>query len=243
MDSATKQSLQALDYYHTLTPLEGKHILIIGSAPSQTLKSLSYQKLDVITYSASLAHSWNNLELPHCTLNPQKLADEYDLIIHVSTKFQTQNQAQIGRFSQHLSEQGLWISISHNKLGAKSTQAMVQELFGKVSSLSKSKCRVISAFNSERFDTTKATLWAQYEQLTAIDGTPFYTYPGIFSADKIDRGSEFLAQFLKQESWYGIGADFGAGYGYLSHQLLSQRNKIQEIHLYDLDSRASVHRI
>ncbi len=46
----------------------------------------------------------------------------------------------------------------------------------------------------------------------------FQTAPGMFSAEKIDSGSSLLAEFI-DESINGAVADFGAGWGYLSHAI------------------------
>ncbi len=48
----------------------------------------------------------------------------------------------------------------------------------------------------------------------------FYTAAGVFSADKIDRGSAMLASNLPSLS--GRVVDLGAGWGYLSHHILLQ---------------------
>ncbi|MFQ6547590.1 class I SAM-dependent methyltransferase [Aestuariibius sp. 2305UL40-4] len=48
----------------------------------------------------------------------------------------------------------------------------------------------------------------------------FYTSAGVFSADKIDRGSAMLASALP--SLAGRVVDLGAGWGYLSHHILLQ---------------------
>lgn len=46
----------------------------------------------------------------------------------------------------------------------------------------------------------------------------FVTAPGMFSPEKIDKGSSLLAKFIDQ-SIVGAAADFGAGWGYLSHKI------------------------
>jgi 16S rRNA (guanine1207-N2)-methyltransferase len=70
----------------------------------------------------------------------------------------------------------------------------------------------------------------------AANADGFVTAPGIFSADGIDRGSALLADALP-EAMSGAAADFGAGWGYLSHRLL-ERGGITECHLVEADRRA-----
>ena len=69
---------------------------------------------------------------------------------------------------------------------------------------------------------------------TSVDG--YQTAPGVFSADGVDRGSAVLAQALP-ENLKGRVADFGAGWGYLSAQILD-RAAITELHLVEADHTA-----
>lgn len=59
----------------------------------------------------------------------------------------------------------------------------------------------------------------------------FQTRPGVFSADKVDVGSALLAQALP--SLTGKVADLGAGWGYLSAQLLAQSPDVTALHLVE----------
>ena len=66
----------------------------------------------------------------------------------------------------------------------------------------------------------------------------FYTQPGVFSENQIDKGSALLIETLKTLPLSGIGADFGAGWGYLSHSLLEHHSQIEALHLFEYDNRA-----
>ena len=65
-----------------------------------------------------------------------------------------------------------------------------------------------------------------------LDGD-FYSMPGIFGWNKIDKGSEILVQHFPN-LLSGIGADFGCGYGYLSRYVQGA----DQLHGIDADSRA-----
>lgn len=67
-------------------------------------------------------------------------------------------------------------------------------------------------------------------------GEGFVTRLGVFSADKIDRGSMALAQALPGKL-KGRVADLGAGWGYLSRAIL-ENPKITECHLYEAEAAA-----
>ena len=64
----------------------------------------------------------------------------------------------------------------------------------------------------------------------------FATMAGVFSADKIDRGSKLLAEHLTDAK--GIVADLGAGWGYLSHTLLKQSPEIARLDLFEAEATA-----
>ncbi|MBY6137620.1 methyltransferase [Nocardioides marinus] len=67
-----------------------------------------------------------------------------------------------------------------------------------------------------------------------VDG--FVTAPGVFSADGIDPASALLAAALPQKLGRCV-ADLGAGWGYLSAQVL-KREGVEELHLAEADYHA-----
>lgn len=60
-----------------------------------------------------------------------------------------------------------------------------------------------------------------------------WSCPGLFSWDRVDRGSQLLAEVLGKEDLTGPVADLGAGWGYLSSSL---RAGVQS-HLFEADRR------
>lgn len=63
----------------------------------------------------------------------------------------------------------------------------------------------------------------------------FTTVPGVFSADGVDKGSALLAQNLP--AFKGPVADLGAGWGYLSRQILTSET-VKELDLVEADHHA-----
>ena len=72
-------------------------------------------------------------------------------------------------------------------------------------------------------------------QHTSPEG--YNTRPGMFSADHIDPGSALLVSHFDKRI-AGNVADIGAGWGYLSHQLLLHAGKIAHLDLYESDWHA-----
>lgn len=109
----------------------------------------------------------------------------------------------------------------------------------------------IKAFGCQTADTAKGhhriCVGTRPAALTGVDdaladGGPrfvealgLWSQPGIFSWDRIDPGSEMLAQHLPAMS--GRGADFGCGLGYLAHAVLASSG-VQALSLIDIDRRA-----
>lgn len=65
-----------------------------------------------------------------------------------------------------------------------------------------------------------------------VDGR-FATAPGMFSHDRIDAGSRLLVENLPKLK--GHVADFGAGWGYLSAELLRRGDELAALDLYEAD--------
>jgi len=68
------------------------------------------------------------------------------------------------------------------------------------------------------------------EQARKVDG--FVTAPGVFSADGIDPASKMLIEHLPTEL-AGTIADLGAGWGYLSSEILRRSPNVKAIHLIE----------
>ena len=64
----------------------------------------------------------------------------------------------------------------------------------------------------------------------------FETRAGVFSSDGVDPASKLLAQLLPRDLT-GVGADLGAGWGYLSVKAL-ETNSISELHFIEADFTA-----
>ena len=70
-----------------------------------------------------------------------------------------------------------------------------------------------------------------------IVGGRFLSRPGVFAWDRIDPASALLAEHLPADL-AGRAADLGAGYGYLSRELLERCPKITALDLYEAEQRA-----
>ncbi|WP_018969035.1 class I SAM-dependent methyltransferase [Rubritalea marina] len=235
MSQASTQSSQALKHYFQQDeiPSDLGRLLIIQGVPGAWLEHLQYQSLEVITHLANDKQDW--AEAGQQAL--QACDQEFDTIIHFASKFATENLTKLGKYCQQRAPQGRWISVVPNRMGASRLKRDISKLFEAVDTCSKAKCRIFDS--SSPHDRSLARKWHSLSKPKPMKGTELVTTPGIFSAEKVDTGSKILAEFLQKESFYGSGADLGAGYGFLSKTVLEiPRQRIRELVLFELDQRA-----
>lgn len=73
--------------------------------------------------------------------------------------------------------------------------------------------------------------WPELDPIMGEDG--WWRAPGVFSADGVDKASAFLVEHLP-ETLAGTVVDLGAGWGYLSHEIL-KRAGVEEVYLVEDD--------
>ena len=142
------------------------------------------------------------------------------------------------------SEGGTVLACAANDAGAKSAEADLRKLAGGLDgSLSKHHCRVFWARKDDaRVDAALLADWRQRDAPRRIAAPQlpqggFHSRPGVFAWDRIDPASALLAAHLPTDL-RGHGADLGAGWGYLSLQLLARNPQVQALDLYEADARA-----
>jgi 16S rRNA (guanine1207-N2)-methyltransferase len=126
-----------------------------------------------------------------------------------------------------------------NDMGGKSLEKTLLQIFPDATSESKNKARYITLTKTDYLtELTQEILneWRTYNKLHYVDSIGFYSMPGIFGWNKIDKGSEILTKTLPDLS--GIIADFGCGYGYLTDFLLKQNSKVKTLYAFDIDPKA-----
>jgi 16S rRNA (guanine1207-N2)-methyltransferase len=129
-----------------------------------------------------------------------------------------------------------------NDEGAKSREADLKQLAGGVATLSKHHCRVCWTLPDATADAALLAQWRQadaprWQASDAVPGGRFRTRPGVFAWDRVDAASAMLAAVLPPDL-RGHIADFGAGWGYLSMQVLARCKQVASLDLYEADERA-----
>lgn len=137
---------------------------------------------------------------------------------------------------------GRIVAAMPNAEGAKSGEADLARLVGPVQVLSKHKCRVFwSGPLDAPADAALASEWRALADTRALPfevaGHPVRSRPGVFAWDRVDRASALLAAHLPDD-FAGEGADLGAGWGYLSMEVLARCPAVRALDLFEADADA-----
>jgi len=133
---------------------------------------------------------------------------------------------------------GRVLACMRNDEGARTGEDDLARIAGAVSSLSKRKCRVFwTAPLQGPADAALAQAWRELDAPRPILDGRYMSRPGVFAWDRIDPASALLAAHLPA-SLAGRAADLGAGYGYLTIELLARCPQVSAVDLYEAQSRA-----
>jgi 16S rRNA (guanine1207-N2)-methyltransferase len=76
--------------------------------------------------------------------------------------------------------------------------------------------------------------WLEEGEARLVPETGFVSRPGLFGWNKVDEGSRLLAEHMPARL-SGAVADLGAGWGYLTTELLARCPKAERIDLYEAE--------
>lgn len=159
------------------------------------------------------------------------------LVLVLPPRQRDESRAVLARALQAVTPGGWVLASVSNDEGAKSAQDDLARLAGNLGALSKHKCRVFWAQAGDTVDTALVDTWAALDRPRDVLGGRFRSRPGVFAWDRIDPASALLASHLPA-MLAGRGADLGAGYGYLSAELLQRCKGIAALDVYEAEGRA-----
>ena len=164
--------------------------------------------------------------------------EKFPLVLLLPPRQREQARADLARAVQRTAIGGTVVACIANNEGARSGEADMQRLVGPMHNLSKNHCRVFWAtLREETLDRALLDVWSQLDAPRPIVDGRFVSRPGVFAWDRIDVASELLATRLPDDL-AGRVADLGAGYGYLSAEVLARCPRVVSIDLYEADARA-----
>jgi len=166
----------------------------------------------------------------------------YPLVLVLPPRQREEARALLAKACMAVAPGGIVIASVANDEGAKSREADLKQLAGTVTTLSKHHCRVSWTRSDATFDAGLLAQWvkadAQRKVISPnVPGGRFMSRPGVFAWDRVDAASAMLAAALPNDL-QGRVADFGAGWGYLSMQVLARCPNVASLDLYEADARA-----
>ena len=164
--------------------------------------------------------------------------ETFPLVLFLPSRQRIQARAGLARAVQRTSIGGIVVASIANSEGARSGEADMQRLLGSAHTTSKHHCRVFwASVRDETLDRALLDEWSQLDAPRPIADGRFVSRPGVFAWDRIDAASELLASRLPDDL-SGRGADLGAGFGYLSSEVLARCPRVSSLDLYEADARA-----
>ncbi len=161
----------------------------------------------------------------------------YDYVFLIIPKNIVEAKFLIAKSLMVLKKGGTFFCSADNKSGGGRLKKLMQEFgISSTGDLTKNKARCVWTIKTDiNLDAVEKAIQTGSSQ--EVLGGSFISQPGIYGWNKIDKGSALLINNMP-ESLKGRGADFGCGYGYLSHALLKRYTGISKLTCIDSDIRA-----
>ena len=166
----------------------------------------------------------------------------YPLVLVLPPRQRDEARALLARAVSLVKPGGRMMACLANNEGARSSEADLEKLVGSVHTLTKNKCRVfwsapLHVAGHNTINAALLTQWRELDAVRAIEQGRFMSRPGVFAWDRIDLASALLARHLPN-TLAGDAADLGAGFGYLSAELLERCAGIKSLDVYEAEQRA-----
>jgi len=182
----------------------------------------------------SLAEAWDKMGLPRVEEPPE---GRWPVVLLLPGKSRDEIVSSFAMARDKLEPGGTLVAALANLSGAGRFEKDLSRATGKVVSIQKNKCRVFHAQEDGTWNETLFSEWRDTGIRSTIPGTAFTTQAGLFSHGHVDPGSRLLVEHLPTDL-RGSVADLGAGWGYLSAEVLRLAPKIERLSLFESDSRA-----
>jgi 16S rRNA (guanine1207-N2)-methyltransferase len=161
----------------------------------------------------------------------------FPLILLLPPRQRDEARALYAQALARLSPGGVLLACQSNDEGARSSEADLTRLAGPLMVLCKHKCRVFWTRPGSPADVDLLEQWRTLDAPRPIMDGRFVSRPGVFAWDRADAASNLLAEHLPTDLC-GRAADLGAGYGYLSSELLRRCPGVTSLDAFEADARA-----
>jgi 16S rRNA (guanine1207-N2)-methyltransferase len=162
--------------------------------------------------------------------------ERFPLVLVLPPRQRDEMRALFAQALQHVAPGGVVLACVPNAEGAKSAEGDLMRLAGPLRSVSKHKCRVFWTKPGAPVDVAVRDEWLALDAPREI-APGLVSRPGLFAWNRIDAASALLAEHLPDDL-HGRVADLGAGYGYLSTQVVARCPRVTALDLYEAEARA-----
>jgi 16S rRNA (guanine1207-N2)-methyltransferase len=163
---------------------------------------------------------------------------KFPLVLVLPPRQRSEARALLARAVASTTSGGIVIACMGNNEGARSSEADLERLAGPLETMVKNKCRVFwTSPLEDAADSALAREWIELDAVQSIENGRFSSRPGVFAWDRVDVASALLAEHLPA-TLSGRAADLGAGFGYLSVELLARCPGLTALDLYEAEARA-----
>jgi 16S rRNA (guanine1207-N2)-methyltransferase len=167
-----------------------------------------------------------------------EISGSFAVVLVLPPRQRDEARALLARALRLTAPGGLIVSCQHNQEGGRTMESDLTKLTGPVSTLNKHRCRVCwTKVTPGSINQDLVEQWIALDAPKPIADGRFVSRPGLFAWDRIDAGSQLLAKHLTADL-QGAAADLGAGFGYLSAEVLARCPRITSIDLYEAEARA-----
>ncbi len=232
MSDAAKALFHFLDQEAIPRPQPGRGFFLRAEAPP----ALARQWQQALICEQSFKPAYDRLRQAGYAVEREIGGEGFDLGLCLLTKHRAENLANIGRAWRALRPGGVVVCAGGNDVGIASVERAFRSVTAEVSSLSKYHCRVFWSIRREEVPPTVFG-WIESGRLQLAPETGCWSRPGVYNWNKVDAGSSLLAEHLPGDL-QGRVADLGAGWGYLSLQLLERCAGVTSLDSFEAEWQA-----
>jgi 16S rRNA (guanine1207-N2)-methyltransferase len=212
-------------------PQPGANILFLGAEPGFRLPDGFDATLNLVQ---SFRPSLRALETTGHKVTPRGQGSGHEASLILAGRHRGQNELRIAEALERTVPGGLILVAGSKDDGIAPLRKRVGELVALEGHLPKHHGIAFWFQRPAGDEAAKALRAANPDML--VEGR-FHTAPGMFSFDHVDTGSKLLAEHLPRDL-RGHVADFCAGWGYLSAEVLARCPGVTGLDLYEADFEA-----
>lgn len=202
-----------LPVYSDAIPVSGRRWLYLGARLPDN--GFPEQLQDQLVCEQPMRAPFLDLEMRGLNVCPQMPSgQDYAGAFILIGKHRGENEALISRASAYCPEGAKIVIAGEKTSGIASLRKRISQVVPIEGSMAKNHATTF--WCSNHADLRRAS-----PGMKVSSPQHYQTAPGMFSAEKVDIGSELLARYI-DKSVQGAVADFGAGWGFLSHKVIVQ---------------------